>query len=205
MYIPNLFKNTDIQEVKEFLTEFSFGILISTVDNRYWGTHIPLELDRDDKGRDVLYGHISRANSQWKDLKKEDEVLAIFHGPHSYVSSSWYGHENVPTWNYMAVHIYGHIEELDENELWSSVSKLVDKYEKSSEHPVSMDSMSEKTLRQLKGIFGFKITITEIQAAFKLSQNRDDTDYQNVIDHLNKSNHANAHQIAGEMSKRRRQ
>lgn len=184
MYIPKYFKNDDKDEVKEFLKQNSFGILISSVDKKPWGSHIPMELQKDEAGNDMLYGHISKGNPQWKYFNHEDEVLAIFNGPHSYVSSSWYSHENVPTWNYIAVHVYGELVVLDETELMESLKKLVDKHETGSEHPVKMEDMSEKTLRQMKVIVGFKILIKEIHAAYKLSQNRNDKDYQNIIKKL---------------------
>ena len=130
-------------------------------------------------------------------------MLAIFNGPHAYVSSSWYKDENVPTWNYVAVHVYGEIRIIEGQELWDSLKKLVDKYEAHSEHPVSMENMSEKTLRQIKGIVGFSIKIKEIQAAYKLSQNREDEDYHKVIEHLENSGDSGAVEVAKEMRRKR--
>lgn len=187
MYIPEYFKNKDLEEVKDFLQQNSFGILITNKDNKSWGTHIPLELEKDALGKEVLYGHISKANPQWKHFKEAGEILAIFSGPHAYVSSSWYNQENVPTWNYIAVHIYGELVVLEEEELLFSIKKLVNKYEANSANPVKVEEMSESTLRQLKGIIGFKIHIKEIQAAYKLSQNRDTEDYHNITKELDKT------------------
>ena len=110
MYIPSHFKNDDAAEVRDFLTKNSFGILISQADARLWATHIPLELDKNENGQDILTGHVSRGNPQWKNFADNSGVLAIFPGPHSYISSSLYDHENVPTWNYIAGHIYGKIK-----------------------------------------------------------------------------------------------
>jgi transcriptional regulator len=201
MYIPTYFKNENIDEVKDFLRLNSFGILISSVDNRYWGSHIPMELENNTNGEEVLYGHISKGNPQWKYFKKQDEVLAIFNGPHAYVSSSWYRHENVPTWNYVAVHVYGKLRVLDTEELADSLKKLIDKHESGSEHPVKMERMSAQTLRQVKGIVGFKIHITEIHAAYKLSQNRDENDRQNVIYNLSRQKDTDSKKIASQMNK----
>ena len=201
MYIPNYFKNENINDVEKFLKQNSFGILISSVDNRLWGTHIPMELEKDKNGEEALYGHISKDNPQWKYFKEQDEVLAIFNGPHAYVSSSWYNHENVPTWNYIAIHVYGKLRMLDESELMYSLKKLMDKHEADSEHPVKMEEMSDKTLRQAKGIVGFKILITEIQAAYKLSQNRDDEDHQNIIHKLSQRGDPASAETAGQMKK----
>lgn len=184
MYIPNYYKNENLKEVKDFLLKNSFGILISTVEQKPWGTHTPLVLEIAPNGNEVLYGHISKANPQWEYFSKEAPVLAIFNGPHAYVSSSWYSHENVPTWNYIAVHVYGHLQILDKEETKYALKKLIDKYESTSTNPVRLENLSENTLRQINGIVAFKITIDEIQAAYKLSQNRTEADYKNVVNTL---------------------
>lgn len=203
MHIPNYFKNEDISAVKAFLKSNSFGILISSVNKKYWGTHIPLELEQDENGKEVLYGHISKANPQWKNFEKEEEVLAIFNGPHAYISASWYGHENVPTWNYIAVHVYGTLEILEEKELLHALTLLVDKYEQQSKNPVKVEKLSATTMKQIKGIIGFKINITDIQAAYKLSQNRNDADYKEIVHELHQSHSPLDQQMADTMDEKR--
>jgi len=183
MYIPQHYKNEELAEVKEFIMDNAFAILVSEVDKRPWATHIPLELQLDESGKEILVGHISKANPQWKYFEKQKEVLCIFNGPHSYISSSWYKEEEVPTWNYIAVHIYGKLVILDEAAVLKSLHKLVDKYEFESKNPISIHDLSRKTMRQLKGIVGFKIEITEIQAAYKLSQGREH-DFENITKEL---------------------
>lgn len=184
MYIPNYFKNENIKEVKSFLKANSFGILLNQVAGKMTGTHTPLELDTNEEGEDVLLGHIAKMNPQAKHLKNNDEVLAIFNGPHSYVSSSWYQKENVPTWNYIAVHVYGTVKIIEGEALLAALKKLVDKYEQQSKNPVSVEKMSSSTLKQINGIVGFSIKINDIQAAYKLSQNRNETDYHNIVTEL---------------------
>ena len=201
MFIPNLHKNKNIEEVKSFLNENSFGILISQVDGKVSGTHIPMELDKDENGEDVLVGHIARANPQSKKLKNEEEILAIFNGPNSYISSSWYQKENVPTWNYVAVHVYGKVKIMEGEELLDALTKLVDKYEKNSKNPVSVKKMSSRTLEQVNGIVGFSIKINEIQAAYKLSQNREEKEYTNITNELEKIGDSNSIGIAEAMKK----
>lgn len=203
MYIPSQFKNENITEVKDFLQRNSFGILINNTNGKLCATHIPLELDSNENGKDVLYGHISKENPQWNGFTENDEILAIFTGPHAYISSSWYDHENVPTWNYLAVHIYGKIKILDEEATIKTLKKLVDKYEVSSENPVRVEDLSKKTMIQARGIVAFEIEINEIQAKKKLSQNRDDKNYQNIIDKLAQSGDPNSKEIAKEMTKNR--
>ena len=105
MYIPHYYKNENIEDVKKFIKENSFGILVNQVDGKPWATHIPLELDINDDGKEILVSHISKANPQWKAFEKEPDVLCIFNGPHSYISSSWYQEEEVPTWDLSLIHI----------------------------------------------------------------------------------------------------
>ena len=199
MYIPNYYKNENLEEVKNFLIGNSFGILINQTNGKLTGTHIPMELDKDENGDDVLVGHISKANPQWENFNDNEEILAIFNGPHAYVSSSWYEKENVPTWNYIAVHIYGKIKIIEGEELLDSLKKLVDKYERNSENPVSVEKMSSRTLKQINGIIGFSIKINEIQAAYKLSQNRNESDYHNIVDKLENTGDPISNNVAKEM------
>ncbi|MGB5436023.1 MAG: FMN-binding negative transcriptional regulator [Maribacter sp.] len=195
MYIPHHYKNENIEQVKTFLKENSFGILINQVDGKPWATHIPLELDIDEDGNDILVSHIAKANPQWQYFKENADVLCIFNGPHSYISSSWYKEEEVPTWNYIAVHVYGKIKVLSEKEVLESMYKLVDKYEAHSKNPISLNNLSKKTLRQVKGVVGFQITITTIQAAYKLSQGREH-DHPKIISELESCQNPNSKQIA---------
>lgn len=185
MFIPEHYKNNDIKEIHDFLKNNSFGILINTIDGKPWGTHIPLELGKNTEEKDILVGHIAKANLQSNNLVGGDEVLCIFNGPHSYVSSSWYQFEEVPTWNYIAVHVYGTVKIQTSEELLHSLHALVDKYEQQSEHPISLNNMSKKTMKQVSGIIGFEIEINEIQAVNKLSQGRSH-DHPKIISELEK-------------------
>ncbi|AZQ57782.1 FMN-binding negative transcriptional regulator [Maribacter sp. MJ134] len=199
MYIPTQYRNENLSEVKEFLERNSFGILVSQVDGKPWATHIPLELDTDKDGNDILVSHIAKANPQWTQFSEQTEVLCIFNGPHSYISSSWYQEEEVPTWNYIAVHVYGTLKIIDEAAVLDSMHKLVNKYEKNSACPVAIENLSPKTMRQIKGVVGFKIRITDIQAAKKLSQGREH-DHPRIIEELNKRD-AQAASVASAMTK----
>ena len=184
MYIPHYYKNENLAEVKEFIRQNAFGILVNQVDGKPWATHIPLELENIE-GKDVLLGHIAKANPQWKSFSEQGEVLCIVSGPHAYVSSSWYKDEEVPTWDYIAVHVYGKLVILDEDQTMQALHRLVDRYEASSEKPLSLDNLSPKTLRQVKGVVGFSIEIHEIEAAYKLSQTRKD-DHAAIIKNLSR-------------------
>ena len=184
MYIPHYYRNENIKEVKEFIKNNAFGILVNQVDGKPWATHIPLELEIQN-GNEVLVGHIAKANPQSKSFTTASQVLCIFNGPHAYVSSSWYQEEEVPTWDYIAVHIYGKLTILSEEATMASLHRLVDTYEATSDQPISLHDLSPKTLRQVKGVIGFSIEIEEIQAAYKLSQTRKD-DHEAIIQNLKK-------------------
>lgn len=201
MYIPEDYKNNNLEDVKDFLQKNSFGILVNQTDEKLCATHIPLELDINENGKDVLVGHISKENLQWKGFESSDKVLAIFSGPHSYVSSSWYDFEGVPTWNYIAVHVYGTVKVIEGEALLSSLKKLVDKYEVNSENPVKVENLSKKTMMMAHGIIAFEIEIEEIHAKRKLSQNRDQKNYDNIIIELEKTGNNDAKAIAEEMKK----
>jgi transcriptional regulator len=187
MYIPGPYKITDSDAIREFISENGFGILINSVKGKIWATHIPMLLSKDKDQKDILTGHVSKANFQWKEFENSQEVLVVFPGNHSYISSSWYDHENVPTWNYLAVHIYGTIRIIEGDELKKELAKMVNKYESGMQNPVSVERMTESFVqREMNGIVGFKISISEIQAAQKLSQNRDDKNYNRIIEGLEK-------------------
>lgn len=187
MYIPPKYKITDFEEIKNFIQVNSFGILVNVLNAKPWATHIPLELETNASGEDVLVGHLSKGNPQWKTFAENPQVMAIFSAPHAYISSSWYQHENVPTWNYIAIHIYGQLRIIEGEELYQSLIKLVNKYEAASQKPVQLERMSpEFVQREMRGIVGFEIKIEDIHAKQKLSQNRNEEDYQNIITELNK-------------------
>lgn len=183
MFIPDHHRNENASEIRAFLKANSFGILVSQYQNKPWATHIPLELETTEDGKEVLTAHMAKANPQWREFDQNEEVLCIFNGPHSYVSSSWYKEEEVPTWNYIAVHVYGKLNILSEEEVMASMHRLVDKYEANSKKPISLKDMSPRTLKQIKGVVGFQIEITDIQAQYKLSKNREQ-DHPKIIEEL---------------------
>jgi len=203
MYIPNIYKNENPEEIKTFLEANAFGILITAQNHQTLATHIPLEFIQKDDGTALLHAHISKANAQCDHLMDGAEALCIFNGPHSYISSSWYDFEEVPTWNYIAVHVRGKIRVLDKQELWESLKLLTDKYEASQENPVQLETLSDKTMRQINGIIGFEMAITSIEAAYKLSQSRDDKNHEVIVDHLTKSDDSGSQAIGKKMKKMR--
>lgn len=203
MYIPKHFKEEDKNEIEKLIREFGFATLVSIEDNLPWATHIPLELVTDESGNWVLHGHVSRANPQWKNFEAANDVLAIFMGPHTYVSPSWYNHRNVPTWNYKAVHVYGKARLVEGEELENMLRNLMKRYETAhAEKPQGYDEIPVHTLeKDLRGVVGFEIKVERVEATSKLSQNRDAESYQNVMDELKKSDAYDSKRIADEMQK----
>lgn len=204
MYTPDIYKLEDPIAIRDFLKKNAFGILVNQTNGKLWATHIPMELAHNKEEKEILEGHISKENPQGIALENDTEVLVVFSGPHAYISSSWYDHENVPTWNYTAVHVYGKIKIIHGDAVIASLTKLVDKYEKTSACPVKVGDLSKKTMRQANGIIAFEIEITQIEATQKMSQNRDDHNYTNIISELEKAQSPNTLAVAQEMKKIRK-
>jgi transcriptional regulator len=197
MYIPKYAENNDVSAIIDFIKHHAFGILVSQSEKKLVATHIPLQFSSDNT---KLFGHISKANRQWKNFDNTSEVLAIFTGPHAYISSSWYDHENVPTWNYIAAHVYGKISIIEGEELYQSLKRLTDKYEATSSKPISIEAMSQEYVRKsIQGLVGFEIVITNIEATYKLSQNRDQKNHQKIIQELEKRQDESSLKVAEEM------
>jgi len=203
MYIPELYKNENQDEIQNFIRQNGFGILVNQTNGKLWATHIPLLLE-DKNGKQVLTGHVSRENPQADSFNTNDEVLVIFQGAHTYISSSWYDHENVPTWNYIGVHVYGKVKLHSYEESIAALKRLVDKYEANSEKPIKVEDLSKKTMLQARGIVSFEIEISCIEAKKKLSQNRDDKNYKNIIAKLEETNDSQSIEVAKEMSRNRK-
>jgi len=198
MFVPKLYRSEDIHVMKEIITENSFALLISSVD-KIRATHSMMMLNEDDPENAYIETHISRANPQAKSLKNGDEVLCDFLGAHTYISSSWYDHINVSTWNYEAVQIYGKVELMNHDELYRHLDKLTSKYENFQQCPMMVKDMGNDFVeKEMKGAFGLKIIPTEIFIKQKLSQNRKENDFQNIISHLEQSDD-DARKIAEKM------
>lgn len=182
MYIPSYFKIEDRAIVYDVMKEHSFATLISQHNGIPFATHLPLLLNNENT---YLYGHFARPNSQWKDIVNQT-VLAIFHGPHCYISPSWYEtNKAVPTWNYVTVHVYGEVELIeDEQELMASLQELVLKYEAPDSSYKLQDVDNEFLANMYKGVQGFKIKINKIEGKAKLSQNHSRQRQELVINQL---------------------
>ncbi|HMR45278.1 MAG TPA: FMN-binding negative transcriptional regulator [Bacteroidia bacterium] len=201
MYIPEYFRNSNFHQQVDFIKENSFGILITHSETGMFATHIPLTPLVINNNL-VLHGHISKENPQSSTLSDGNDALVIFSGPHCYISSSWYSHENVSTWNYQAVHCHGKIKIQSEIELLQSLIQLTDHYESKEEKPKLFENIDTKVIRDnLSGIIGFAIVVSRIDAQDKLSQNRNKKDYENIVTHLQKRDDAMSGAIANAMLK----
>ncbi|REJ80499.1 MAG: FMN-binding negative transcriptional regulator [Bacteroidetes bacterium] len=202
MFIPAYFRKEKLEEIEAFIRKNPFAILVCQHEGKPWATHIPVELAMNANGESVLSGHISRSNTSWKSFANGEDVLMIFNGPHAYVSSSWYNHVNVPTWNYMAVHVYGKMKIIEGKELYNRLDELMHRYENGSAKPVEMKNLPKEMIdNYLKGIVGFEMSMEKIQGKWKLSQNRNDEDHSNIISELEKINEINSRIVAEEMKK----
>lgn len=204
MYIPSIHKPDDTTDVYDYIRANGFATLVSEHEGRHMATHIPMMLQQDEQGAYNLLSHIAVANEQKVCFDGQKELLAIFMEQHAYVSSSWYNHVNVPTWNYVAVHAYGPAKIIKGEELYQSMQQLVHKYEDGRPERFEMTDMPEKMMEaHLNGVVGFSIKIERIESSYKLSQNRNDEDYKNVIKQLEKKQDKGSQDIAQQMKKLR--
>ncbi|NGA84224.1 FMN-binding negative transcriptional regulator [Staphylococcus aureus] len=198
MYIPKFFQVNDFKEIEQFIQSNSFGMIVTEDQGKPLATHLPLIFQKN--GDDYyISGHIAKGNPQWKTLNGNGNVLIIYQGAHAYVSSSCYEKENVPTWNYQAVHLYGEATVLNEQETIDGLKTLLTKYEQNRENPVLWDNLAENTQMQAKAIVGFKVKIKKIEAAYKMSQNRNEQDYNNIIKNLEDEHNSSSKAVADVM------
>ncbi len=201
MYIPGIYRADSSVEVEAYVRKYNFATLTGNIDGRPHACHLPLILD--DQAR-FLHGHVAKGNDLALCFDGNTPLLAIFMHEHAYISSSWYDHVNVPTWNYIAVHIEGYAKALEGAELEASIQKLVDHFEAGRNKRFHMSDMGAEMLQaHLDGLVGFKMTIDNVEAAFKLSQNRNEHDFKEILDQLLSSDDPLAHKVAEAMKKKR--
>jgi transcriptional regulator len=184
MYIPKLYREDDREKILEFLRQNNFPALVTYDGGKPIATHLPVEVIEGEDGALTILGHMSRANPQWKSFG-EGEVLLIFQGAHAYISPRWYNHVNVPTSNYMMVHLYGKVRLVKGDELYSLLSRLVKKHEEQSSYRLE-NLPAEFVQKEMNGVVGLAVDVTRIEAGYKLSQNRSDEDHANIIRELEK-------------------
>ena len=198
MYIPPAFRVEDASKLAAFIQRHSFATLITHDGTVPFASHLPMLFRPDVGSHGTLVSHMARANLQWQHFASGGEVLAIFHGPHSYISPSWYQTElAVPTWNYATVHAYGVPTVFNEHErVVSLLRETVSAYEASCEQPWPGDLPDDFRDKLMHGIVAFEIPITRIEGKFKLGQNRPAADTQGVFDALSRSDDADSLAVA---------
>ena len=201
MYIPKLYREEDHDKILEFLKQNNFPALVTHDGEKPIATHLPVEVIEAEDGALTILGHMSRANPQWKSFG-EQEVLLIFQGAHTYISPRWYDHVNVPTWNYMIAHLYGKVRLVEGDELYSLMSRLVQKHEVNTSY--SLEGLPEDFVnKEMKGIVGFAVDVTRVAASYKLSQNRNDEDHENIVRELEGRGDDNSVGVAKAMREKR--
>jgi len=209
MYNLSYFKEHDRQVLLKFIDQNPFAFLTgSTIEGKQVATQIPVLFEERD-GSLYLQGHIMRNTDHHKAFLENQKALAVFTGPHTYVSASWYTNQQIgSTWNYMSVHISGDIKFLPDEYLVLLMKKLTLKFEdNNASSPTIYDNLPDSYLeKMMPAIVGFEIKADEIKNVFKLSQNRDEQSYKNIIHKLEAKNEkGNAAMIAREMRSRQEQ
>jgi transcriptional regulator len=182
MYVPPAFKDDDIENIRATIRSARLANLVTATTEGPIATPLPLFLDEMEGTHGVLYGHLAKANPQWRSSPNGD-ALAIFMGPEAYVTPSWYATKQetgkvVPTWNYIAVHAYGPVEFFQEPErLLDVVTRLTSIHETSRAKPWAVgDAPADFIAAQLRGIVGVRIPVTRFESKRKMSQNRPEAD-----------------------------
>ena len=197
MYVPAEFRITDIKKIVDFVNENNFGILLSVYNKEIYNTQIPLLLDSTGNNI-ILKGHMARANMQWYHSKNK-KVIALFTGPHHYISPLWYKDpDSVPTWDYMTIRMDGVLEVMNYNETREFLLKLSEFYD--MKWGKQGNDKKDYYTRMVMQIVGFNIKVNKITAKYKLGQNRPE-DMENVAINLDKLGDEHAKLVAAYIRK----
>jgi len=202
MYTPQHFTTTDLGWLDWLAEQYPFGTLISQAEGAPFATHLPV-LYRRENDQAILTGHWARPNAQWRDIESQ-RVLFMLQGPHAYVSPRWYvdSAKQVPTWNYVAAHVYGKIRLVHEGEeLERIVVSLADQFEAGATTPWRLADADPANRARLKGIVGFELRSENVQIKLKLNQNHPAANVQGVIAGLRATASAEAAAVADLMQK----
>src|SRR4051794_22575902 len=181
MYVPASFAETRPARLHEFLRKHSFALLTTCGGQGLIASHLPLLFDAGEGPHGRLVGHMARANPQWRDVR--GEAMAVFSGPHAYISPSWYEEDGtVPTWNYVAVHVYGTFHLVEDREtLLGILRRSVQEYEGPRTEPWAFDGSAAHVEPLLKAIVGFRVEITRLEGKWKLNQNHSEARRRRVV------------------------
>ncbi len=190
MYINPYNREKDEAKLLEFVRLHPFGMLVTTRENVPVATHVPF-FPATEGDKTVLRTHLSRANGQWKGLDGQTDVLAVFGGPHAYISPRWYDHVNVPTMNYVAVHAYGKPRLIeDAAQVYDLLKSQIEQFETRPD-AYNIGTLPAKFLAdEMRGLVALEIVVDRWEGNFKLSQNRDEKNYRNIVAELGKTGNA---------------
>lgn len=203
MYNLPHFKDSDPQKVKAFMAAHPFAVLTGVdAQSRPVATQVPILME-EREGRIFLLGHIQRKTDHCRALEQNPEALAIFTGPHAYISASWYTNPlTASTWNYMSVHARGKIRFLGDSGLFRVLEQTTAHFENNPDSPALVSRMPKEYMEaMMKAIVAFEMEVDSLEHVFKLSQNRDQQSYERIISEL-KAQGGEAALVADEMKKR---
>ena len=204
MYSLPYFKDNDPAVIKKFIEQHPFAFLAGCdADNQPAVTQVPLLINEKDNTF-FLVGHIMRQTDHHKAFEKNPNVLCVFTSPHTYVSATWYSDpKQASTWNYISVHVKGKLKFLDADGLVSVMKKLTLHFEGNNPQSSTIfDNLPDDyTQRLMKAIIAFEIEVVSIENVFKLSQNRDEKSYYNIIEKLQQQGSDGSY-IADQMKQR---
>ena len=202
MFIPKYYREEDRQKLLAFLKKNNFAALVTFDGEKPIATHTPVEVVETENGW-TIYGHISRANGQKKTFG-DHEALLIFQGAHTYISARWYAEVDVPTWDYMIVHVYGKVREIQGDELYAVLSRLIEHHE--AETSYRLEGLPQEMVqKEIKGVFGFAMDVTRIDGGYKLSQGKTEEERGTIVIELEKLGDKDSKIIAQEIRKQGRQ
>ena len=205
MYRPAHFVEDDRATLYALMRRYDFATLVTMAGDKPVATHLPLLIDAGRGANGTLLGHVSRANEQWRGFGDGPESLAIFQGPHAYVSPRWYATRPlVPTWNYAVVHAYGRPAIVDDADAkLAIIERLVTTQEAVMPEPWRVDDIpGDYREAQLSGIVAFEIEITRLEGKFKMSQDKRPADRAGVIAALEARDGPLGHDVARVMAVR---
>lgn len=205
MYVPLHFSQNHVPTLHGLMAQYGFATLVTTMDGIPFASHLPLLVDSGSGEYGALIGHMARANPQWRGFDAGTEALAIFQGPHAYISPSWYpSQQKVPTWNYAAVHAYGAPRIIeDHDDILAVLTRLVAFYESAMAEPWRIDSQTADFRdTQMRGIVAFEIPITRLEGKYKLAQNKPEADRLGAAKGLRDSGETLAVELARMMEAR---
>jgi len=188
MYDISYFKASDPEQVMAFMKAHPFIILCgATSDGKPVATHIPILIE-EREGKIFLLAHVMKKQDHSLAFEQNQQVLAIFSGAHTYVSASWYQNKaSASTWNYQAVHAHGTLHFLNDEQLVDALAKLTAHFENNPHSPALVSKMEKSYIdKMVNAIVGFEIEVEKLEHVFKLSQNRDEKSYENIVTELNK-------------------